>query len=156
LERFWYKSIEGLLQLLFVGTLIYAFVAFVVLAKESPPADQELRLGVFSFLFLLASFLFRKLAVGEQNKPKHSVFTVALISAATFFVGMAAKLDLTGIHLIVLLVVIAIGIASAFTKNDSLSSLFKFLLGMMSGLQTERKIAKIHIQRTSDGEKAPV
>jgi uncharacterized membrane protein YoaK (UPF0700 family) len=95
------------------------------------------------------------LATGEENKPKRSVFTAALVSAATFIVATAVKLDLTGLHLAVLLIVIAIGVASAFARNDSLSSLFKFLLGLMSGLQTERKIAKRHMQRTLSDEKAP-
>jgi hypothetical protein len=123
----WYRLLEGICELAFLAALIYGTWQI-----HGQPITVPMFLGVLPIpvLFFLTSLFFRSLSSGVRPGQ-----TPLIASMLTMF----RLVDITGLHLVVLIILVAFALVAAVTHADSLAQLVKYLIGFFAGLQVEKK-----------------
>jgi len=130
----WYKALEYSCQLLACALL--AFVCWR-LTRESADIPLNTTINIFSplllmaLLFFLLSMFFRYLDSAHSSNST-SPFILNLQS-------MFAALDITGIHLAVLLFAISLASIGAIEHSSDTINLTKYIFGVFVGMQVEKK-----------------
>lgn len=134
----WYRVIEVTCQLGGVGAFVYR--AITVLPKQSPAVAEYVTLLPIPCLFLLLSLFFRRLSRVANEDPSPFISKILALIAA---------LDITGIHLFIFIVALAILLSAMVTDSKELKDVTKYVVGLFSGMQFERRREKSSSRRSS-------
>jgi carbon starvation protein CstA len=124
----WYKLFEYMCQ--FLAVITFCYRGFSVLLKQNPTMADYIPLLPIPAMFMLFSMFFHFLSSRVATSGPSPFISSVL--------ALVAAMDITGVHLIVLIVLVGILASSAITGNKDLKEITKYFIGLFAGMQWEK------------------